>query len=222
MTAAGTCEDQGGAVPSRSGAGLAEPASPKRWTPVGCWVRLGVGASAAVLLATIPAAMAAAAPMARREGADGRVAHAAEATAKPTRVAAQPRTFVVSTTADLIRAGGTSGFATGGGLFVGLLTGPLAGVPVAGPTLADQFTKGWSQSQSTAGDGAKALAGAVAQAGTPLAPVLNPVGAPIVAASDSLSESGAAAEELMSKFGAQTNFVSAPLKYGAQLAHAMN
>ena len=37
------------------------------------------------------------------------------------------RAFGLSATADLVRAGGTAGVATGGGLVLGLVTGPLAG-----------------------------------------------------------------------------------------------
>jgi hypothetical protein len=203
-------------MPNRSRERLEEPASHGRCILTGRVARLGAGASLVVLF-VMPIAKPAAA-MGQHPG----IADTAEVNVRSGRASAQPRTFVVSTLADLIRAGGTSGLSTGGGLFVGLLTGPLAGVPVAGPLLADQFTKGWSQSQGAAGDGARALADAVAQAGTPLAPVLNPVGAPIISGSDSVSESGVAAEELLAKVGMQTNLVSAPLKFGAQLAHAMN
>ena len=132
------------------------------------------------------------------------------------------RAYGLSAAADLGRAGGTSGVATGGGLVVGVVTGPLAGVPTIGPTLADQATKTWGTLQASVADGAVAFADAVTQVAEPLAPGLNEISAPVVRAADSLALSSAAAEQHLTRFGLRTNLVSYPFGTAAQLAHALS
>jgi hypothetical protein len=132
------------------------------------------------------------------------------------------RAYGLSTAADVVRAGGTAGVATGGGLVLGVVTGPLAGIPNVGPTLADQATKTWGTLQASVADGAVAFADAMSQAAEPLAPGLNEISAPAVRAADSLALSSAAAEQHLTRFGLRTNLVSYPFGTAAQLAHALS
>ncbi|MEW6477727.1 MAG: hypothetical protein AB1679_36240 [Actinomycetota bacterium] len=131
------------------------------------------------------------------------------------------RAFGLSAAADLVRAGGTAGVATGGGLVLGLVTGPLAGVPSVGPGLADQATKIWGALQTSIADGAVAAAEGISQGAEPLAPALNQISVPVVTTADSLASSSAAAEEHLTRFGIRTNLVSYPFGTGAQLARAL-
>ena len=132
------------------------------------------------------------------------------------------RAFGLSAAADIVRAGGTAGVATGGGLALGLVTGPAAGPPAVGPGLADQATRTWGTLQASIADGAVALADAMSQAAEALAPGLNQLRGPALTAADSLASSSAAAEEHLITFGFRTNLVSYPFRTGAQLAHALS
>lgn len=131
------------------------------------------------------------------------------------------RAYGLSAVADLARAGGSSGVATGGGLVLGVVTGPVAGIPTVGPGLADQATKAWGTLQSSIGRGSATFADALSQAAEPLAPGLNQASAPVVSAADSLASSAAAAEQHLRRFGLRTNLLSYPFGTGAQLAHAL-
>jgi hypothetical protein len=132
------------------------------------------------------------------------------------------RAFGLSAAADLVRAGGTAGVATGGGLVLGVVTGPLAGIPSVGPGLADQATKAWGTLQTSIGDGAVAMADAMRQVAGPLTPAMNQISAPAVTTADSLASSSAAAEEHLTRFGIRTNLLSYPFGTAAQLAHALS
>ena len=131
------------------------------------------------------------------------------------------RAYGLSAAADLVRAGGTAGVATGGGLILGVVTGPVAGIPGVGPGLADQATKTWGTLQASIGEGAVTAADAIRQVAEPLAPPLNEVGGPVVTSADSLASSGAATEDHLNRFGFRTNLLSYPFAVGAQLAHAL-
>lgn len=132
------------------------------------------------------------------------------------------RAFGLSAAADLVRAGGTAGVATGGGLVLGVVTGPLAGIPSVGPSLADQATRTWGALQTSIAGGAVAMADAMGQLAEPLAPAMNQLSAPAVTTADSLASSSAAAEGHLTTFGLRTNLVSYPFGTGAQLAHALS